>query len=381
MRICYVGAYSNIHTRRWTGFFAQQGHEVHVISTTPVQQSDNPNIQIHYLETHRTGSYLKDLWLGSLSVFQRVSKLRELISRIAPDVVHVHYINDAAFFSLMTGFRPVILTAWGSDILVSPEKSWVRKQVVQYMLRKGDLITCDADHMRRKLIQLGADPEAVKIIFFGTDVERFQPKRRDDALRARLNPAGGPIIVSIRNLEPVYDIASVIRAVPMIRERFTNAIVLIGGSGSLQAELRELASSLGVEKNIRFLGSLSQDELPAYLASSDVYISTALSDGGIAASTAEAMASGLPVVITDIGDNSQWVQNGINGFLVPPKDPASVAKRTVRLLEADDIRLRMGERGRQEIIERNNLYTEMKKMEGLYQIWAEKAPMWSAAGK
>jgi glycosyltransferase involved in cell wall biosynthesis len=375
MRLCYIGNYSNIHTRRWTGFFAQQGHDVHVISTTPVQSSDMPGVQIHSLEVPRTGSYLKDLLLGLLGLPQRMVMLKQLIDRIEPNVVHVHYINDAAFLSLLTGFCPIVLTAWGSDILVSPEKSWIRKQVVRYTVGQANLITCDADHMKERLIQLGADPEVVKIIFFGTDVEKYQPKRRDSPLRARLAPAGGPVVISIRSLEPVYDIESVIRTVPLVSERFPEVTFLIGGAGSMREALQNLATALGVGKNVRFLGALSQEALPAYLASSDVYVSTALSDGGIAASTAEAMASGLPVVITDVGDNAQWVQNGLNGFLVPPKDPASVAKRIIQLLESDDIPLRMGERGRQIIIDRNNLYTEMKKMEELYQILAQRAPL------
>ncbi|NKE73151.1 glycosyltransferase family 4 protein [Nitrospiraceae bacterium HYJII51-Mn-bac16s-1-B09] len=381
MRLCYIGNYANIHTRRWTGFFAQQGHEVHVISTTPVREDEVSSVKIHSLATYRTGNYLLDLLLGLLSMFRRVADLKRLIHEIAPDVVHVHYITDAALFALLTGYRPIVLTAWGSDILVSPEQSWIRKQVVKYIVSKADLITCDADHMKRRIVDLGAAPDSVEIIFFGTDIERFQPKRRDNRLRLKVAPAGGPVIISIRNLEPVYDIESMVRAVPFVCERFPTATFLIGGSGSLRGSLQDLTKELGIEQNVLFLGSLSQEELPSYLASSDVYISTALSDGGISASTAEAMASGVPVVITDVGDNSQWVQDGMNGFLVPPKDPSSVAKRTIQLLEAADIRLRMGKRGRQEIMERNNLYTEMKKMEGLYHVWAEKAPSRSPAGK
>ena len=56
----------------------------------------------------------------------RVAQFRQLFRKIAPDVVHVHYLNDFALFALLAGFRPIVLTAWGSDIVVSPEESWIQ---------------------------------------------------------------------------------------------------------------------------------------------------------------------------------------------------------------------------------------------------------------
>lgn len=370
LRLCYIGSLSNVHTRRWAGFFAQQGHEVHIIATMPRQDSEPSDIKVYSLATHRTGNHLLDLFLAALSLSSRVAELRRLFRVIAPDIVHVHYVNEAALFSVVAGLRPLVLTAWGSDIVISPEKSWIRRQAVKYTLKRADLITCDADHVKRRIVHFGVNPEKVKVIFFGTDVARFQPGQRDRALRKRWAPAGGPVVISIRSLEPIYDLESFVRAIPPVRARFPEATFLIGGSGSLAGALRELAVKLGVEQNVRFLGVLSQEELPTYLASSDVYVSTALSDGGIAASTAEAMASGLPVVITDVGDNRQWVEDAVNGFLVPLRDPQTLAERVMRLLEARDLRACMGSAGRQVIVNRNNWHKEMLRMEELYQALA-----------
>jgi len=371
MRLCYIGVLSHIHMRRWAGFFAKQGHDVHAISTMLLQDSEPSNITVHTLTPHRTGSYHKNLLLGLLSLFSMVTELRRLVRKIVPDIVHVHYITDAAFFALLTGFRPIVLTAWGSDILISPETSWIRKQAVKWMVRRADLVTCDADHVKRRIVEFGANSEKVKTIFFGTDVENFQSGRWDRALRERLAPNRAPVVISIRNLEPLYDVESFIRAIPAVRQRFPEATFLIGGSGSLAGTLRELAVTLKVQSNVRFLGTLLPGELPAYLASSDVYVSTALSDGGIAASTAEAMACELPVVITDVADNRQWVEDGANGFLVPPSDPKSLANRIVQLLEDPDLRKRLGKAGRRVIVERNNLRKEMLRMEEFYRQLAK----------
>lgn len=366
MKICYVGSFSNIHTQRWVRFFAKQGHEVHVITTSPVQ-NENSDIKLYQLNTHRTGSYLLDLLAGIITLPKQIIALKRLLSKIKPDVVHVHYVNEAAFFTLLTGFNPIILTAWGSDILISPDKSLIRMKVLQYILKKVDLITCDAEHMKERMINLGANSDKVKLIFFGTDVERFNPNHFNAEIRNKFAPDSRHIVISTRNHDKVYDIETLINAIPVILEGYPDTCFLIGGSGPLSGKLKEMVSSLGVDKNLRFLGKLSQDELPLYLASSDVYVSTSLSDAGLAASTAEAMASGIPVVITDVADNSKWVENDINGFLFAPNDIKDLAQKIIDLLSNKEKRLRVGIAGRKVIAAKNNLHKEMVKMEELYK--------------
>jgi len=99
----------------------------------------------------------------------------------------------------------------------------------------------------------------------------------------------------------------------------------------------------------------------------DVYVSTSLSEAEIVASTAEAMACGLPVIVTDVADNKKWIDNGVNGFVVPVKDPKSLAEKIIYLLQDEDIRKQFGKINRKIIEERNNYYTEMEKMEDIYK--------------
>ena len=79
------------------------------------------------------------------------------------------------------------------------------------------------------------------------------------------------------------------------------------------------------------------------------------------------MACGLPVVITDFGDNSKWVEDGVNGFVVPLKDPKALAEKIIYLLKNEDERMKFGGRNRKIVEERSNYYTEMKKMEKIYE--------------
>ena len=117
------------------------------------------------------------------------------------------------------------------------------------------------------------------------------------------------------------------------------------------------------EHCFRTVSGIPHDELPRYLTSANIFVSTALSDAGLAASTVEAMDCGLPVVITDSGDNRKWVEDGVNGFIIPLKDPKTLAEKIIYLLKNPDVGKEFGMRNRKIIEERNDYYKEMKKME------------------
>lgn len=373
MKICFIGAHSHVHMIRWYQFFAERGHEVVLISTTAQEKETFQGLPVYPFPMPRSGNYFKNLMAGVVLAPSNIRKLKMLLDEIRPDLVHVHYINDAALLSVLSGFSPVVLTAWGSDVLISPEKSMIRKFFVKHTLKKSRLITCDADHMQKRILELGGAPGRVEIVFFGTNVEKYNPAMKKPEFLSRWGKENSRYVISIRNLEPVYDLETLIRAVPMVVKENPNALFLIGGSGSEKEKLVNLAAQLGVDKFVKFLGSLQQAELPLYLASSDVYVSTALSDGGLAASTAEAMAAATPVVITDVGNNTQWVEDGVSGFVVPPQSPAPLAEKIITLLSSEELRRRLGQKGRDVIVERNNYHRQMERVEGLYRREVELA--------
>jgi len=366
VRLLYVGNLRSVHVQRWLRFFAERGHEVHLL-TPPAGGTPAPRMHVHVGRSLRTGRRALDYVANAALLAPRVLRFRALVRRIRPDIVHAHYLNDAALVAALARARPLVATAWGSDVLINARESPLLRAVVSIILRRADLVTCDATHVKRALVGLGADPSKVALVYFGTDTALFHPARRDPALRAQLALDGGPAVISIRSLEPVYDVGTLIAAFPAVLARHPSARLVIGGAGSEEARLRQAARSLGIAQAVRFVGWIPEHDLPRYLASCDVYVSTALSDGGLAASTAEAMACGLPVIVTDVGDNAEWVQEGVQGFIVPPKDPSALAWRLASLLERGEERARLGRSGRALIEERNNWTAEMHRMEEYYR--------------
>jgi glycosyltransferase involved in cell wall biosynthesis len=230
------------------------------------------------------------------------------------------------------------------------------------------MITCDALHMRDEVMHFGVPAERIHIINFGIDSERFSPRPPSHAIRAANDLGEAPAVISMRNFEPVYDIPTLLKAVPRVLDQHPNTRFMLVGRGTLEIELKALASQLGIDDAVRFVGFVPNDQLPDTLCSLDVYVSTSLSDAGIAASTAEAMACGLPVVVSDSGENDRWIKDGENGYLVPVNQSDALADRLNRLLGDPELRRRFGQAGRTTIKARNDYHTEMNKMEALYQL-------------
>ena len=225
-----------------------------------------------------------------------------------------------------------------------------------------------------KLVGKGASSGKIrsKIIYFGIDTKKNSPDKRDEKLREKLKIFDSPTLISLRRFDPVYDIETLIKAIPLVLREVSNAKFIIVGSGEQEDYLKDLAKSLGVMENIKFTGELLSDEIPKYLASSDVYVSTSLSDSGLAGSTGEAMACGLPVVVTDTGCNREWIKDGESGFIIPVKDPDALAKKVIYLFKNNNIMKQFGKINRDTICDRQDYYTEMEKMEKIYEELSRK---------
>ena len=363
MRICYVADGSSIHTQRWVNYFVRKGHEVHLICWKLMPGYDE-SIHIHLLTR-----LAPKLWAVSqyLSFLYWILQVRRLINRIKPDIVDGHFITVYGFLAACSGFHPLVVSAWGSDVLIYPKRNFLVKEIARYALKKADIVNSDAEHLKIKLMELGTEPQKIKLVHFGTDTDKFKPAQKDKRLQEELGIVDSPTVISLRSLEPIYDIDSLIESIPLVLKEIPEAKFIIAGGGSQEAKLKEQAKYLGISQSVKFTGRISNDKLPEYLNSADVYVSTSHSDAGLSAATAEAMACGLAVVVTEFGDNERWVKNGENGFIVPLKAPRKLAEKIIYLLRNEDAKMEFGKMNRKIILERNDYHKEMGKMENIYK--------------
>ena len=364
MRICYIADAGSIHTQRWVKYFADKGHEVHLVSPRPFGDDNIEGVRLYVLKKVRPQIRIVS---GVINLLLYAIQIRRLLKRVKPDILHIHSISEYAFSGTLSGFHPFVLSAWGSDVLVAPKKSSIIKSMVKFALRRADLITCGAEHMRRSLVELGAELEKISLVYWGIDTQKFHPRQRSAKIQEELGISDSPTVISLGSLKPLYDIESLIASIPLVLKEIPEAKFVIAGKGSQEMKLRELAKSLGVSASVRFVGWIPHDQVPQYIACGDVSVSTFLSSGGLSQGTAEAMACGLPVIVTDFGDNRKWVQDGVNGYIIPLRSPEVLASKIIHLIHNKDIREKFGQINKQIIEERGNWQKEMEKMEKLYK--------------
>ena len=359
MRICYIGGADSIHMKKWATWFVHKGHDVHLITASPGE--------IEGVKIYPIGNKKKS---DPFNFLKKIIQTRKLVRKIKPDILHAHVAFGYGTFGAFANYHPFVLSPWGSDILVEPDKSKIVKFLVKLALNRADLITCDGDNTIEKMIKLGADPKKIHRIYHGVDPVKFSPTQIDKKLKEKLGFPNSNVIISTRNLNPIYNLETLIKSAPLVLKKFPEAKFIIAGEmvhGERVKEdyLKDIARDLKVSDSFKFTGKIPHDELPHYLTMADVYVSTSLSDGGISMSTLEAMACGLAPIVTDVADNKKWIKNGENGFVIPLKDPKTLAEKIIYLLENEDIRKNFGKISRKIVEEKQNYEKEMKKVEKL----------------
>jgi glycosyltransferase involved in cell wall biosynthesis len=364
MRICYVADGASIHTQRWVNYFTKKGHETHLICWKMMPGYED-TVHIHLLTR-----LAPKIWTVSqyLSFLFWILEVRRLIKRIKPDIVDGHFITVYGFLAACSGFHPLVVSAWGSDILVQPKRNPLLKFIAKYSLNKADIIIClfPIDVAKEQVAELGIDSNKIRALLLGVDTAQFNPSHRDEKIRRTLGiESSQPVVISTRTLAPIYDVETLVKAIPLVLAEIPHAKFVVAGTGEQQDYLTELARVLGVSNNTKFIGWVLRSELPKYLSSADVYVSSSLSDG-TSNSLLEAMACGLAPIVTDIPANQPWVNDGKNGFLFPTRDYKTLASKITYLLHNNETRENFG-RSSQEIVQKKaEQKTEMKKLERVY---------------
>ncbi|MDO8881022.1 MAG: glycosyltransferase [Coriobacteriia bacterium] len=326
MRIALVCPGDSSHTLPWVEELALRGHDVFVYAYPPVTVDFSP---AHVSTVEGSGPIGRARWL------------RRQVRADAPDVVSQHYVaTDAWALSRMD--KPLVLSVWGSDVLRDLTRP-LKRAVVAWALRSATLVVSPARHMTEVLGGLGVRPERVVTLQYGVDTNEFSP--------ASAPASDAPVrVICTRSLKPVYGHEDILRALPLVSEDLVSRVVFTG-RGSQAMELKELAEGLALGARVSFMGGV--DSMPDALRSAAVYCSMSRSDGA-SLSLLEAMSCGLPVVVSDIPANREWIDEGRTGVLVPCGAPDVLAARLSEVAGDQALRARLGDAARETVLERGD---------------------------
>ena len=341
--LCLLGDATSPHIRRWAEEMSARSYQVSLITARPA---------------HLDGVEQKVLApvCRSTDWLLRVGQARRYVQALAPDIVHAHYITSYGYLAARCGRHPLVMTAWGSDLLVTPQKSALMRCITGWSLRRADLITGDSQGLIDAAKAYGTTC-AVKEIHWGVDLARFAP--------APWSAKTGLQIVSLRSWEPNYNIDTIVEAVAALLARYPTAGVQLHllGDGSMEAALRALVGTMGLERHVVFHGRLDDAGMARVLAQCKISVSVPTSDA-TSVSVLESMACGLAVVASDLDANQAWLDADM---LVPPSDAVALA-RCLESLAADDARMqRYGRKNVQRIARDGDRAAQMDTMDRLYR--------------
>lgn len=347
MKIAYLAGRDSVHTVRWVNEMTKRGHEIHLISMHHNGPPLDKGVMIHCLPIKAPWGYLLNALI-----------LKRYLQLIDPELLHVHYASGYGTLGRLSGFHPLLLSCWGSDILCFPyEAIWKKKLLIKNILN-ADSVSSVCQLLKNEIYNL-TNISDTEVVPFGIDCSKFYPVSKDPSERIRIG--------TIKSLAPVYGISTLIKAFAIcLNKGLQSAELVIVGSGPQENELRLLTRSLGIEEQIIFTGSISSEEVPVYLNSFDIFLALSESEG-LSVSVMEASACQLPVIVSDVGGLPETLVNGKTGFVVPRNNPEEAAERIMQLAHNPTLRKEMGEAGRQFVMVNYEWGKNADNMERLYE--------------
>jgi glycosyltransferase involved in cell wall biosynthesis len=333
------------------GYFAKQGHEVLLVS---FERTDGCPYPARTLRRP-----LPTKLLGYLAALPAV---RRELAAFKPDLVNALNVTGYGLIGAMSGFHPLAVSALGSDLLVDYPSHTVHRMQARYALARADLVTTDAEILTRTVSSIGIESKRILTIYFGIDKRIFFPAEHDHHSREGNRPV---TIISTRNLYPLYNLDLLIEAAPLVLEHEEAHFVLCG-DGPMRTHLERKAIRGGLGGRFIFTGMLKSTDIAARLRDADLYVSTSRSDS-TSVSLLEAMACGIPPVVTDIPANREWIEDGVNGLLFESSDREGLARAIVTMIR-DGSLVRSSRRRNLDIIaERGRWDQNMERLEKAFR--------------
>lgn len=328
-----------------------------------------PNVAIHFLDIGKSGSlhYQSqfDLIVYAARAFALAGKL---LRREAFDVVHAFFGIPCGAVAMRLGL-PYIVSLRGSDVPFYNHRfenldRFFFKRLSGKIWKQAAHVVANSDGLRELALQ-SAPHQTVSVIPNGVDVRFYTT---GDGLDKFLSSGSdvhlsGPSPLRIVSTGRLIERKGYGYLIEALRGLFDVRLVLVG-DGNLQGELQQAADAAGV--TVQFAGLRSRDEVAKILRDSDLFVLPSLNEG-MSNSLLEALASGLPAVVTEVGGSAELVSENVNGFIVPKADPAAL-RRAVEIYLRNPNLLSLHGRASRQIAEKMSIAENAKKYVTLYGL-------------
>lgn len=362
-KVLILSDINSAHTQRWVSSLAAESIEVGVF-TLSYPTSDwyklIPNVKVLFSATKQDSIQQKGSF-SKIKYIKVVPQLKKIILSFQPDILHAHYATSYGLIGSLSKFHPYIISAWGSDVMDFPNKSYFHKKILQFNFKKADMLLATSN----AIVEAIKDVSDVKtqVIPFGIDTNVFK------AIKEEKNESKDEIVVgTIKSLETIYGIDILIQAFKIVVEKHKNIqlkLLLVGG-GSKEDRLKSLVKELNLEKNTLFTGKVEYSKIVQYHNRIDIFVNVSRNESfGVA--VLESSACGKPVIVSNVGGLKEVVLNNVTGFLTEPENIQDVANAIEKLVLNKDLCDEMGENGRKFVKEKYEFSQNVSDTISLYE--------------
>ena len=364
MRLAFLSIGRHLHTERWIAWFVEQGHECHLLT---VQPGPIDGVTVHDIRVSAPSKPMR--------YWRSLGRVKRILADLRPDLLNTHFLTGYGYWGDFSGFRPNVLTVWGDDVYVTPHESALKNWLARRALRHADAITGDSLDILKGCVELGADPARCFEVLWGVDFERFRPDRPNTVREELGIPADAPVVFSPRSFtQAYYNLDVIVAACVALRERRPDVhVVFAGYEGDPEPFVRR-ARAAGLDANTHFAGRIPHDRFGEYLVATDVFVSVPSVDA-TAVSLLEAMACGTGIVVSSLPSSVEWIRDGHNGLVVPPRDVDALSRALLRLVEDPASRRTWGENAHSLAREVAGHDANMRRAEAIYRGLVEAAPL------
>lgn len=334
----------------------RRGHEVTVLVTHPTRVTHVDRINgVKVIKAGRLATIASTPISLSFPIF---------LSRERPHIAHLHSPYPLAELSqLYLGKAQRVVLTYHSDIVRQKVILQLYKPFLRRVLARVDRIVVTSLNYMRTSPHLQAFTEKCAVIPLGIDLTPFL---KDSSGKAELirKEFGAPIILFVGKLRYYKGLQYLINAMEGVSAR-----LLVIGDGPMEQEWKTIAEKPEIRDKVVFLGEIGGESLADYYQAADIFVLPACERSeAFGLVQIEAMASGLPVISTELGTGTSFVNvHEKTGLVVPPKDSQRLREAIITLLGNEDLRKAMGRRARDRAIREFSVETMAEKIMDLYQ--------------
>ncbi|OGO28908.1 MAG: hypothetical protein A2Z16_04865 [Chloroflexi bacterium RBG_16_54_18] len=378
MRILFFSRDYTPHDHRILSSLAKTGHRVYYLRLEESEYVFEDRLLPQEIEVVQWNNSRRSArWVDGPGM---LVELKSIAKKINPDLVQAGPLQRSALLAALAGLRPLISMSWGYDLLQDAGRNAIWRQATRFVLSHSDLMIGDCETIRRLAISYGMPDKRIVTFPWGIDLDHFSPRVNSTTASAADNRVreGTFTLLSTRSWEPIYGVDTIVQAYIQVSQTQPGIRLVMLGNGSLATDLKQRffdvglfpsAANLDSAKDARviFPGQVGFSNLPESYRSSDLYISASHSDG-TSISLLEALACGLPVLVSDIPGNREWVVPGVNGWLFTDGNPSALASAILEAFNDRNRLIEMGENARKSVEGRADWKANFQKLLQAYEL-------------